>query len=43
MYNQRIKSFGYLKPFDKVKGDAGILRIHDIKIIDLETEHLIII
>ena len=43
MYNQRINNFGYSKPFDRVKGDVGVLRIRDINIIDLEIEHMVII
>lgn len=42
MYNQRINNFGYSKPFDKVKGDVGVMRIHHFKIIDLEIEHMVL-
>lgn len=37
MYNQRINSFGYSKPLDRVKGDAGVPRNRHIKIMNLET------
>lgn len=43
MYNQRINSFGYSKPFDKVKGDDRVLRIRHIKIMNLEIEHMVVI
>ena len=42
MYNRRINNFGYSKPFDRVKGDVGVLRIRHFKIIDLKTEHMVI-
>ena len=43
MYNHKINSFGYSKPFDRVKGDARVLRIRHIKIMNLETNHMVII
>ena len=43
MYKQIVNSFGYSKPFDKVKGDVGVLRVCHIKIMNLETKHMVII